>query len=151
MTKCGPLEKGVANHFSILALRTPWTVWKGLIKGLLDGSLVKNSPANLGEAGVMAWSLGQEDLLEEEMATQSRVLAWRIPWKEEPCVLWGVHGVAKSWTWLSNWMCTHYLIIMHSDAHIFLCGFLYMCFILQKEKDLKVKNKTIIAMRCFYS
>ena len=25
-TKCGPLEKGMANHFSILALRTPWTV-----------------------------------------------------------------------------------------------------------------------------
>ena len=24
-----PLEKGMANHFSILALRTPWTVWKG--------------------------------------------------------------------------------------------------------------------------
>jgi len=24
LTKCGPLEKGMANHFSILALRTPW-------------------------------------------------------------------------------------------------------------------------------
>ena len=29
LTKCGPLEKGMTNHFSILALRTPWTVWKG--------------------------------------------------------------------------------------------------------------------------
>ena len=29
LTMCGPLEKGMANHFSILALRTPWTVWKG--------------------------------------------------------------------------------------------------------------------------
>ena len=29
MTKCGPLEKGMANNFSILALRIPWTVWKG--------------------------------------------------------------------------------------------------------------------------
>ena len=29
LTKHGPLEKGMANHFSILALRTPWTVWKG--------------------------------------------------------------------------------------------------------------------------
>ena len=27
--KTCPLEKGMANHFSILALRTPWTVWKG--------------------------------------------------------------------------------------------------------------------------
>ena len=29
LTKFGPLEKEMANHFSILALRTPWTVWKG--------------------------------------------------------------------------------------------------------------------------
>ena len=29
LTRCDPLEKGMANHFNILALRTPWTVWKG--------------------------------------------------------------------------------------------------------------------------
>ena len=29
-------------------------------------------------------SLGQEDPLEESMATHSSVLAWRIPWTEEP-------------------------------------------------------------------
>ena len=29
-------------------------------------------------------SLGQEDLLEKEMATHSSVLAWKIPWTEEP-------------------------------------------------------------------
>ena len=29
LTKRGPLEKVMANHFSILPLRTPWTVWKG--------------------------------------------------------------------------------------------------------------------------
>ena len=28
-TKCGPLEKGMAKHFSIPALSTPWIVWKG--------------------------------------------------------------------------------------------------------------------------
>ena len=33
LTECGPLEKGMANHFSILALRTPWTVWKGKMIG----------------------------------------------------------------------------------------------------------------------
>ena len=31
-----------------------------------------------------AQSLGQEDPLEKEMATHSSVLAWRIPWTEEP-------------------------------------------------------------------
>ena len=30
------------------------------------------------------WPLGQEDPLEEEMATHSSILAWRIPWTEEP-------------------------------------------------------------------
>ena len=42
--------------------------------------------------------LGWEDPLEKEMATHSSILAWRIPWTEEPTV----HGVAKSWTWLSD-------------------------------------------------
>ena len=36
----GPLEKGMANHFSILALRTPWTVWKGKMIGYWK----RNSP-----------------------------------------------------------------------------------------------------------
>ena len=30
------------------------------------------------------WSLGREDPLEKEMATHSSILAWRIPWMEEP-------------------------------------------------------------------
>ena len=40
-------------------------------------------------------SLGREDLLEEEMATHSSILAWRIPWTEEPGVLpfMGLHRV----------------------------------------------------------
>ena len=35
-------------------------------------------------------SLGQEDPLEEGMATHSSILAWRIPWTEEPGGLWSV-------------------------------------------------------------
>ena len=31
-----------------------------------------------------AQSLGQEDLLEKKMATHSSILAWRVPWTEEP-------------------------------------------------------------------
>ena len=33
LTGCSPMEKGLANHFSILALRTPWTVWTGKMIG----------------------------------------------------------------------------------------------------------------------
>ena len=40
-------------------------------------------------------SLSQEDLLEEEMATHSNILAWKIPWTEEVGRLHTVHGVAK--------------------------------------------------------
>ena len=43
--------------------------------------MVKNPPA-MQEMQVQ--SLGQEDPLEEEMATHSSILAWRIPWTEEP-------------------------------------------------------------------
>ena len=32
----------------------------------------------------LVWSLGWEDPLEENMATHSSILAWRIPWTEEP-------------------------------------------------------------------
>ena len=36
LTKHGPLDKEMANHFSIFALRTPWTVWKDKKIGLKD-------------------------------------------------------------------------------------------------------------------
>ena len=42
-------------------------------------------------------SLGREDPLEKEMATHSSILAWEIPWAEEPSRA-TVHGVAKSHT-----------------------------------------------------
>ena len=48
---------------------------------LLGGSAVKNLPA-MQETWVQ--SLGQEDPLEEGMATHPSILAWRIPWTEEP-------------------------------------------------------------------
>ena len=43
--------------------------------------MVKNPPA-VWETQVR--SLGQEDPLEENIATQSSILAWEIPWREEP-------------------------------------------------------------------
>ena len=45
-------------------------------------------------------SLGREDPLEKEMATHSSVLAWRIPWTEEPGGLQSVGS--QSWTCLSG-------------------------------------------------
>ena len=48
--------------------------------------MVKNLPA-VEETWVR--SLGREDPLEEEMATHSKILAWRIPWTEEHYGPWG--------------------------------------------------------------
>ena len=53
--------------------------------------MIKNPPA-MQERWVR--SLDQEDLLEEEMATHSSILAWEIPWAKEPGRA-TVHGVAK--------------------------------------------------------
>ena len=46
--------------------------------------MVRNPPANAGDRETQVLSLGQEDPLQEEMATHSGILAWRIPWAEEP-------------------------------------------------------------------
>ena len=42
--------------------------------------------------GTWVQSLGQEDLLEKEMAIYSSILAWRIPWTEEPGELYSPWG-----------------------------------------------------------
>ena len=50
--------------------------------------VLKNLPAmqETQETGVQ--SLGREDPLEDGMTTHSNILAWRIPWAEEPGGLW---------------------------------------------------------------
>ena len=48
------------------------------------GSVIENPFANAGDAGDAVQSLGREDPLEEGMAAHSRILAWEIPWTEEP-------------------------------------------------------------------
>ena len=51
----------------------------------MGGAVVKNPPANAGDTQeTWVQSLGQEEPLEEEVATYSSTLAWEIPWTEEP-------------------------------------------------------------------
>ena len=52
-----------------------------LIWASLGGAVVKNLPA---KQETWVRSLGQEDPLEEAMATHSSILAWEIPWTEQP-------------------------------------------------------------------
>ena len=77
----------------------PWksckfTCSRGQPPGFPGGSTVKN-PSAMKET--WARSLGWEDPLEEDMATHSSILAWRI--RMDRRAWWAiVHGVEKSWT-----------------------------------------------------
>ena len=71
-----------------------------VIRGIPGGSEVKASASNAGDVGSMqeTWvrSLGREDPLENEMATQSSILAWRIPWMEEPGQLQSMQSQSRT-------------------------------------------------------
>ena len=54
------------------------------------------------------------DVPEKAMAPHSSDLAWKIPWMEEP----GVHGVAKSWTRLSDFTFTFHFHSLEKEMAI---------------------------------
>ena len=67
--------------------------------GFPGGSMVKNPPAMQETQETWVRSLGQEDSLEEGMATHSSTVAWKNPMGRG--AWWAtVHGVAKTWTLL---------------------------------------------------
>ena len=64
----------------------------------LVAQTVKNLPA---VQKILVRSLGQEDPLEKRITTHSSILAWRIPWTEEPALLQCLES--QSQTQLSHW------------------------------------------------
>ena len=74
---------GVAKSRTQLSVNTVHTLYT-VSKSFPGGAEVKNLPA-IQETWVQP--LGGEDLLEKEMATHASILAWRIPWTEEPAGL----------------------------------------------------------------
>ena len=79
-------------------------VWVSLV-----AQMIKIPPA-IQETCV--WSLGLEDPLQKEMATHSSILAWGIPWTEEPGRLQSMRS--QSWTQLSD--------LIHSFALYSVCA-----------------------------
>ena len=86
----------------------------------LVAQMVKNL---LGMQQSWVQSLAEEDLLEKEMATCSRILAWKIPWREELSRA-TVHGVTESDMTEETEHIHDYMSIesVRSSSHIFLCG-----------------------------
>ena len=74
--------------------------------GFPDGASDKEPTSQWWVKKTLVQSLGQEDPLEDGMATHSSILAWRIPWTEEPGGLNVVHSVARSQTELKR-LSTH--------------------------------------------
>ena len=64
---------------------------------------------------MQVWSLGWADPLDKKVATHSSILAWEIPWTEEPGGLWPM-GLQKSQTQFSN----------YTTTTISLCAYLYI-------------------------
>ena len=71
-------------------------------KGLLE---VKNMPVNAGDARDMSLIPGLGRSPRKELATHSSILAWKIPWTEEPDRLQFMK--LQSWIWLSTHTYTH--------------------------------------------
>ena len=73
-------QEGVITHLELFFFFKPRANDYTTKQLILLKVMFKASACNVGDLG----SLGWEDPLEKEMATHSSILAWRIPWTEEP-------------------------------------------------------------------
>ena len=67
------------SHILLLLSCSCYVLWTSQV-----ALVVKNLPVNAGDGGEVGSVPGYEDPLEEGTATHSSILAWRIPWTEEP-------------------------------------------------------------------
>ena len=100
----------------------------------------KNLPAG---QETQVWSLGREDPLEKEMATHSSILAWKIPWTEEPGRLWSMVSKRVRHDWATSLSLTSISSVIHwlfssvlSSCQFFF--FFFNNFFLQFTSNLKV-------------
>ena len=86
------------------------------------------------------WSLGWEDPLEKEMATHSSILAWRIPWREEPGGLQftGLQRVRHDWATALS-LCGKHPTFRDSSSSVF-CGEAHLHF-RSKEQGRGLREK----------
>ena len=98
------LEKGTANHFRILALRTPWTVWKGIpLKMHLISLLVQNSL--IPETGLLSENT--------RVMTQSSSL-WPQQWDQDTPALWSYSSIG----WLPYYCPFRLVFVAGREGHM---------------------------------
>ena len=86
--------------------------WITFISGFPSGSVIRNSPANAGDMDLIP---GWKDPLEEEMATHSSILAWKILWTEEPGGLRFIELQRVGHHWVTEHARTHVHSFQHDD------------------------------------
>ena len=100
------------------------TCYQNLV--LLRNTLFKSSRGDSAAKNLSAMkemqirSLGQKDLLEEGMATHSSILAWRIPWTEEPGGLQTMGSQRVVYDWI-DWTRTHTPFLKQMFVYLFGC------------------------------
>ena len=105
-------------------------MWVGRIYtytwGFPGGTVVENPPVNAGDTGDVGSVPGMGSPLEEEVVTHSSILAWKIPWTEEPGGLHSmglqrvihIHMHIHTHTYTHIYKCIHTHIHMHAHIHI---------------------------------
>ena len=109
------LEKGMATHSSILPCKIPWTK-EPHIRDSLVIQWVKDPPAMQETQETCRFDPWvKEDPLEEGMVTYSSILAWKIPWTEEPAGLQSKGSQRIRHNWETKHIYAHYYQICYSD------------------------------------
>ena len=67
----------------------------------MDQKIQQSSDIHSSKTGILVYCNFSQNILQEEMATHSSILGWKIPWTEEPGRLQSM-GSSKSWTQLSD-------------------------------------------------
>ena len=90
---------GIVKSQTQLSDWTTTTTTKAWLQASLVAQTVKNLPAM---QQTQVWSLGQEDPPENGVATHSNILAWRVPWTEEPSGLQSMGSKRVRHDWVTN-------------------------------------------------
>ena len=117
------------------------------------GSVVKNLPA---VQEMWVWSLGWEDPLEKEMATLPSILAWEIPWTEEPggsyspwgCKRVGYNSTTKQQQQTMNFNFLYSICSDHKNSD-FCCDEIKFLFPGRMKKKLNTKLSLCIRLGLF--
>ena len=90
------------------------------------------------------WSLGREDPLEEGMATHFHILAWRIPWTEEPGGLQSIGLQRIRHDWVTNAFTFH--LSIHPSIHLYLYIYVYLYLFIHPSLSVSIYLSVAISL-----